>query len=170
MLFRFRQYYILRKLIDFLLTCLAFSSERYFVVGPKNNLICQLDVFTMELILCEYFFAFDQLFGFFFKMILWFLSSSTFLVLIGESHCCHRCTRVENPGNGVLHVFFFKTFDRGPWCWDKFQSRIPYFCILLHFLVSFGKNFLGVTVLYLPYKLSYLRPTPYTPCASIIAV
>ncbi len=44
----------------------------------------------------------------------------------------HRCTRVENPGEGVPDVFA-KIPKRGQGFLDKLPGGVPLFQVLLHF-------------------------------------
>jgi hypothetical protein len=43
----------------------------------------------------------------------------------------HRCTRVENPGEGVRDVF--AKIPRGSRLSEKIAWGVPLFCVLLHF-------------------------------------
>ena len=53
----------------------------------------------------------------------------------------HRCTRVKNSGDGVLHVFFPQNSSQGVLDVDKHFKRDVLFFILLYFL-QFKKVFL----------------------------
>jgi hypothetical protein len=44
----------------------------------------------------------------------------------------HRCTRVENPGEGVRDVFA-KISRRGQGFQEKLPGGVHLFCVLLHF-------------------------------------